>query len=101
NASSRPRFFPPRRFAFGSFGARGRTALAVGAFDAADEAGTTERDLRFPVICATREWPREIFGPRPTIIPRAVILPVCPGANYGQMGPPTVAIEGASPNFMN
>jgi len=57
NASSRPRFFCTRRFTFGSFGARGRTPLAVGAFDAVDEAGTAGRDLRFPVICATREWP--------------------------------------------
>ena len=57
NAPSRPRCFCTRRFTFGSFGARGRTPLAVGAFDAVDEAGTAGRDLRFPVICATREWP--------------------------------------------
>jgi hypothetical protein len=53
NASSRPRFFCTRRFTFGSFGARGCAPLAIGAFDAADEAGTAERDLRFPIISAT------------------------------------------------
>jgi len=31
---------------------RGRAPLAIGAFDAADEAGTAERDLRFPIISA-------------------------------------------------
>lgn len=97
NASSRPRFFCTLRFTFGSFGARGRAPL--GAFDAADEAGTAERDLRFPIISATLRVALEIFGPLATIIPGAAILPACPGAISGQMAPPTAAIEGACPNL--
>jgi hypothetical protein len=49
NASSRPQFSATRFFAFDSFGA----PLVVGAFDAADEVGPAERDLRFFVMSAT------------------------------------------------
>ena len=93
NASSSPLLFCTRRFTFASFGACGRAPLTIGFFDVPDDAGTAERDLRFPIISATLQVPLKIFGPLPSIILGAAILPAGPGASAAKMGPPTAAMR--------